>query len=493
MGYNPEIANMPIIARGSSNAGVTAYSLAGFVPERMICFTPNVGPRYNPFPPSEALMKVPALMHVGPKDPFFRNGMQTTADLFAYARPKGALWAWDAEKDKGHEIAHIDDEDMKYYEEIIPLRLPKDADARKGPVKLNDLPEDSGWLADPASWESGITYIAPYKDYDRDRSKAVWLPTADLAYLYRAVATYDNPLKLTISQLPRIENPNESGPLLQTAAGPVVAPGTAVRLDCDAGAMPDWQTITFYDGAKEIGTVKKGQPTRITFTVEPQYTVYALTAVARTADGTERAATPVHFMVTDPKVSKEIAAQWAAEDVPAPRAPRPALGSSAAGVPAPKMPAGPALVAYGLSAEQEKEYLPQGGLTPFWNSFGEDSSKVVMTVENSLVGQSQTEKATGDVTMTVRAAHSRAGLYMLFIVQDDEWAPAANLDDAIDFHLAGCRRPTSGRPTRRRSSPSRSRGASCSPRCSTRSASATTRRRPPRSAATSATRGTCRT
>ena len=361
MGYHPEIANLPIIARGSSNAGVTAYSLAGFVPDRMICFTPNVGPRYNPFPPSEALMKVPALMHVGPKDPFFRNGMQTTADLFAYARPKGALWAWDAEKDKGHEIAHIDDEDMKYYEEIIPLRLPKDADARKGPVKLNDLPEDSGWLADPASWESGITYIAPYKDYDRDRSKAVWLPTADLAYLYRAVATYDNPLKLAIRQLPRIENPNESGVLLQTAAGPVIAPGTAVELDCDAGAMPDWQTITFYDGAKEIGTVKKGQPTRITFTVEPQYTVYALTAVARTgrrhrARGDARA---LHGRRPEGQQGDRGAvggrgrarAQGAP---PGPRLRRRRRGRSG------RCRSGPALVAYGLSAEQEKE-LPAAG------------------------------------------------------------------------------------------------------------------------------------
>ncbi len=436
MGYHPEIANLPLIARGSSNAGVTAYALAGYVPERMICFTPNVGPRYNPDPPPEALMKVPALMHVGPKDPFFRTGMQTTADLFAYARPKGALWSWDAEKDKGHEIAHIDDEDMKYYEEIIPLRLPKDADPRTGPVKLNELPEDSGWLADPASWESGITYIAPYKDYKRDRSKAVWLPTADLAYLYQGVATYDNPLKLAIRQLPKIENPNESGVLLQTAAGPVVEPGTRIQLECDASGMPDWQTITFYHGSKEIGQVKKGRPTQITFTVEPQYTVYALCAIARTADGTERAATPVHFMVGDPKLNKAIATQWAAHDVPAPKAPRPALGSSAEGAAAPAAPTGPALIAYGLSAEQEKTYLPDGGLSPFWNHFGDDKSKVVLTVENSLVGQSETEKPTGDASLTVRAAHSRAGLYMLFIVQDDEWAPAQKLDDAVDFHLA---------------------------------------------------------
>ena len=435
MGFHPEIANIPIIARGSSNAGVTAYSLAAYVPERIICFTPNVGPSYNPFPPSEALMRVPALMHVGPKDPFFRNGVQRTTELFALARPQGARWAWDAEKDKGHEIAHIDDEDMKYYEEAIALRLPKDADPRKGPVTLNDLPEDGGWLADPTSWQSGITYIASYKDYDRDRSKAVWFPTADLAYLYRGVATYDNPLKLVIRQIPRIENPNESGQLLQTAAGPVVEPGTHILLECDAGAMPDWQTITFYHGAKEIGRVEKGRPAQITFAVEPQYTVYALTAVGRTGDGAERAATPVHFMVTDPQISKAIAAQWAAHDVLPPRPPRPALGSSAAEAAAPKAPetGENVLVACGLSAEQEQTFAPEGKLSAFWDAVGAQPGQVTMTVENSLVAPAPKP---GDVSLTVRAAHSRAGLYMLFLVEDGEWAPARDLDDAVDFHLA---------------------------------------------------------
>ena len=36
LGRHPEIANLPIIARGSSNAGVTAYSLACLAPQRSI-------------------------------------------------------------------------------------------------------------------------------------------------------------------------------------------------------------------------------------------------------------------------------------------------------------------------------------------------------------------------------------------------------------------------------------------------------------------------
>jgi hypothetical protein len=440
LGFHPEIAHLPMIARGSSNAGVTAYSLAAYAPERMVCITPNVGPRYNPYPPPDEMLRVPALMHVGPEDPFFPDGVEATRELFDYARPKGALWAWDAEKGKGHEIAHIDDVDMKYYEQIIPMRLPKDAGPRGGPVRLVELPEESGWLADTDSWGSGLTYVAPFADYERDRDAAAWLPTADLAFLYRAVATHDNPLELVIRQLSRTENPNERGVLLQTQAGPLVEPGTRIRLECDASGMPDWEEITFYHGAEEIGRAERGQEPAVTFTVEPDHTVYALTALGRAADGAVRSATPVHFMVRDPEVSAALAAQRAAYDVVPPKAPRPALGSSAEGAAVrPHEAADHVLVAYGLSAEQESSFTSDGGLSPFWDAFGEGLSHVRLTVQDSLAGQSEdseTARPTRDVAMTVCAAHSRAGLYMLFVVEDDEWAAAHALDDAIDFHLA---------------------------------------------------------
>ncbi|MFO8007199.1 MAG: hypothetical protein R6V05_05610, partial [Candidatus Brocadiia bacterium] len=314
LGYHPEIANLPLIARGSSNAGVTAYSLTCYAPERMICYTPNVGPRYNPSePPAEALL-VPGMLHVGPEDRFFTTGVEDTRDLFARVRPKGARWAWTAEKGKGHQIAHCDDVDMKFYETCIPLRLPAEADPVAGPIELNTIPEEDGWLVDTSSWESGITYVAPYNEYEGDEDAAAWVPTAHIAYLYRGVATYDNPLEVSVRGLGEVENPLESGVMLRSIGGNVVDPGTRLVVECDATGFPGWQRIEFYDGARKIGEVEAGEEPTVELIVQPEPTVYALTVLGYDGEGNVRTAAPTHFLVRDPELSAQLTAQHAEHD-----------------------------------------------------------------------------------------------------------------------------------------------------------------------------------
>ncbi len=441
LGVHPEIANLPMIARGSSNAGVTAYSMACFVPERMIAFTPNVGPSYNPFPPPDEALIVPALMHIGPQDPFFRRGMERTRELFAEARPRGARWAWTAEKGKGHEIRHINDINMKYYEQIIGMRLPAGADASAGPVQLTTIPLEQGWLADPQSWDKGLTYIAPYAEYDRDRQAACWLPTADIAFLYRAMATHDNPLELSVEGLPHHENPHESGVLLQTMASPIVEPGSELTLVCDARAFPEWERIEFYHGAALMGQVEAGQDPRLTFTLEPQHATYAISALGYASDGTIRAATPVHFVVSDPAVSAALSKQRAAYEVLPDVGPRPPYGSRAADdtfQPAGKTDVEDAvLLAYGLSPAQEQTFAADGTPSAFWHEFTEAHDVAVLNVADHLAPRDEGKRLTiGDPRVEVRAARSRAGLYLLFVVEDEVRAPASGLDDSVDFHIA---------------------------------------------------------
>ncbi|MFO7958210.1 MAG: hypothetical protein R6X33_14075 [Candidatus Brocadiia bacterium] len=442
LGHHPEIANLPLIARGSSNAGVTAYSLACYVPDRMICFTPNVGPRYNPATPPEEALAVPALMHVGPQDPFFRNGVESTRELFADARPRGARWAWDAEKDKGHEIGHIDPVDMKYYETCIRLRLPEEADGREGPVDLKTIPLEDGWLADPTSWDSALTRIAPWDEYEGDREAAVWLPDADTAFLYRSIATHDTPLKLSLRDLGPVDNPHESGVLLRSVGGRVIDPNSRVVVECDASGFEGWERIEFYDGANLIDTVERGEEPAVELVVQPERRVYSLSALGRGEDGTVRASKPVYFIVRDPELSAAIDAQHAAHDRVPPRGPRPAYGSSAedasAVAPAPDSDF-QVLTAYGLTPEQEKTFGAGDGPSPFWDDFTEGHDAVVMTVAGNLAEQGEVwegAREQDDAQLTVRAARSRAGLYLLFEVEDDQWAPAEGLLDTLDFHLA---------------------------------------------------------
>ncbi len=439
LGVHPEIANLPIIARGSSNAGMTAYGLVCCVPERMICFTPNVGPRYNPESPPDAALKVPALLHIGPEDPLVRGGVERTTELFEDIRPRGALWAWDAEKDKGHEIGHIDDVDMKFYETCISLRLPADADPRKGPVKLNELPEESGWLVDLSSWASGITYIAPYDEYKGDKTKAGWVPNRDIAYLYRGVATHDNPLKVSIKDLGPVDNPYESGALLRSVGGNVVDPGSKIILECDASGFAEWQRIEFYNAGEKIGEVSRGQEPKCELVVGPGHTVYALTAVGYDDKGAIRTATPTHLLVRDPEVSEALAVQRESTERVFLRRPRPQYGSSASGESGSKAdPSDKVLIAYGLTAEQERQFAADDKATPFWDMIGEDRDYVRLNVSEHIGerGDSyESAEASGDAEILIKATRSRAGLYLYFEASDDEWSEPEDLFDAVDLHF----------------------------------------------------------
>ncbi|MBI5723533.1 MAG: hypothetical protein HZA50_06210 [Planctomycetes bacterium] len=442
MGKNPELAHVPFIARGSSNAGVTAYALACVAPERLICITPNVGPSYGAIPPEDAVLGVPAWMHVGPDDPFFRDGMEDTAELFRVTGPKGSLWAWDAEQNKKHEIGHIDDVDMAYYETCIRLRLPADADPRKGPVKLNTLRREDGWLADASTWEGprGAAQIAPAGQYKGDPLKAVWLPTAEMAILYRAIATYNNPLKLRIANLKEIVNPNARGTLLGSIGGNMVDPGSKLVLECEAAANLEYEKVEFYQCGKKLGEVRRGEPLKWEAAADGSRAANAFVAVAVGKDGTIFTSYPAYVIVRDPKLSAALEAQrkiWL-ENVIATGS-RPAAGSSAepGKTATPASPDDPVLTAYGLTADQEEQFGKADGISPFWAAFGADSDRAAITPQSHGSGQKKNSEPAAqpkgeNASMSVKAAHSRAGMYLLFEVSGGEARP----DEGVDFHIA---------------------------------------------------------
>jgi hypothetical protein len=441
LGFHPELSNVPLIVRGSSNAGMTAYNWLRFAPERLICATPNVGAaRYLPYPDQDGLL-VPMLKHIGPTDRFFPLGLKETAEMFRDVRPKGARWAWTAEQGKGHEIRHINDVNFCYYDTCIRLRMPDEWDPRSEPVKLNELPEESGWLADTLTWRRhGMTHVAPWDEYEGDKSVASWLPTKDIAYLYAGIATYDNPLELSVRDMGPVDNPFETGSLLRSVGGNLVDPGTKVVLEC-ATTSPryQWERLEFYRGGEKIGEVKQGEEPKCEVVVDGDRKEYSFVAIGYDKDGSKRIAFPIHFLVRDPEVSKQIDAQLATLAEPAPR-PRPAPGSTAAQTlmvtaTVNRDDNDAFLVAYGLSPEQEQAFaLEEGELSGFWSAFTDAHDRACVGATH-VVGGGDDEGEEGCV-MTVKAAHSRAGLYLLFAVNDQEWSPARELEDAVDFHIA---------------------------------------------------------
>lgn len=111
---------------------------------------------------------------------------------------------------------------------------------------MNDLDPASGWIADNTTWRSGLTSICPAKQFKGDIKQSSWLLNQDLAYIYRAYATYDRPLTIT-SPAPQ-----------DNIYTPVQAAGSSVTIKVDARKFPGWKTLEFYDGAKLLGTVTSG-------------------------------------------------------------------------------------------------------------------------------------------------------------------------------------------------------------------------------------------
>ncbi|MFO8008461.1 MAG: hypothetical protein R6V05_12080, partial [Candidatus Brocadiia bacterium] len=243
--------------------------------------------------------------------------------------------------------------------------------------------------------------------------------------------------------LGEVENPLESGVMLRSIGGNVVDPGTRLVVECDATGFPGWQRIEFYDGAGKIGEVEPGQEPAVELVVQPEPTVYALTVLGYDGEGNVRTAAPTHFLVRDPELSAQLTAQHAEHDALPPRPARPSLGSSAAEEAVAEIPPADAadtvLVAYGLSPTQEEGFAVDGQLSPFWDLFGAEHDHARLTGEEHLSQEGETWESfgdEGDARVTVKAARSRAGLYLLFVVEDDQWAPAQEIDDAVDFHLA---------------------------------------------------------
>ena len=444
LGFHPEIANLPFITFGNSNGGITSYAMVCSAPERAICFTSNVGPRYNPPVPSDAALQVPGVLIVGTRDPFFDTGVEDTRELVHAARARGARWAWLAEQDKAHEVGRIFDLNAKFYDYCIGRRLP-DLDAPggsplDGPVTLRPVPLAEGWLADDTSWESGLTVVAPYAEYAGDRDTASWLPDRDTAFLYRGLATYDNPVAVRVRDLAAVANPNASGVLLKEVGGHVIDPGTKLVVEADPAGMPDWTAIEFYESGELIGTVEGGEGTpSVEVTVQPEPSAYSFTVLARDAAGTVRTATPTHFIVGDPTRPIERPVR----DVPVRpgSATRPAYGSSGVGAgSASADPADDVLLAYGLTPEQERGFAPDDGrMSAFWDAIGTAQDRAELTVgatasaDTGLAGDE-------DASLIVKAARSRAGLYLYFEARDDGWVdatpgPAVYTTDCVDVLL----------------------------------------------------------
>jgi hypothetical protein len=297
---HPELVNAPYAAVGFSAGGGFASTLMTMDPDRTIAagiiearynFTAFLPP--NPLPSAtilESVLAIPSVLISGGKlnPPDVQTGVLKMVDeVFVPFRPKGAEYAWLVLPDYGHEYAENRQDllIMPLVDLAVRTRYPKDGDPTKGPIKLLSIDPATGWVADNTTWQSGLTKIVPASQFKGDLGHSSWLQNEDIAFIYRAYATHNNPLTIT--------SPGPCGP-----GTPAVDPGSNVPITVDASKFPNWKQLEFYDAAKKIGTVTEA-PAQFTATnLTPGYHVFSV--LGTEAGGDIRTSNPVMVVVRRP-------------------------------------------------------------------------------------------------------------------------------------------------------------------------------------------------
>jgi len=177
---HPELGHAPLLLWGMSAGGQFNYELALWKPERVLAFIVNKGGIYYSAQASEAAQQVPGFFFIGETDLEYRNDI--IAGIFAINRRAGALWALAVEPGVSHQVAGSKAMGVQFFDELIPLRLPRTPASGGTALLLSPLDPDAGFIADPKTLE-----IQPAADAPNTNYPTSWLPTEKLARAWKVL------------------------------------------------------------------------------------------------------------------------------------------------------------------------------------------------------------------------------------------------------------------------------------------------------------------
>ncbi len=246
---HPEFAHIPLIPFGCSNGGVTAWSVTNILPSQVVCTTPDEFPTIAPNLAVEGVLKVPALCshaELGMTPSWYPG--RTLLD----SRTRGGLMAWWLQSQTTHCTGPIAEIEVPFWEKCIRARYPESADPASGPVTFTDMTQESGWAVD-TTWRNGLVDTRAYAAYTGPQNAVGWVPDADMAHLYRCMASWGPKRYLRV---------HYDGQRLDSL-WPAVPPGASVQLQvCDSVApITGFDRVEFYNGATKLGELTSGAPT----------------------------------------------------------------------------------------------------------------------------------------------------------------------------------------------------------------------------------------
>lgn len=189
-GY-PELQHAPLFLYGHSNGTGFSAIFTSYVPDRVwgwVSMRP--GMTFQVYQPGAA--QVPGLVIFGEDDPFLARPSkeENLAVVPALRKNHRALWSIAIEPKTGHGPGEKTwPLVFSFLRHSFTARVPADADARKGPVKLLAPALESGhlginWQAKPGGYQKLLA--APFADFAEDKSTASWLLNAAFAADWQA-------------------------------------------------------------------------------------------------------------------------------------------------------------------------------------------------------------------------------------------------------------------------------------------------------------------
>ena len=287
----PELPHLPMIGIGHSAGGMVVPVLLAS-PERAITTCVSCGWITDPkkLKPSEKSM--PMLFTLGAIPDAFKM-LPGIEERFVPARREGLTWGLALQWGCAHDFANSATLFIPWCESIAAMRLPKYPPRTGGPVKLRDIKLSDGWLGQSPTIETNLATVAPYKDYKGDKTKAVWLPSRSVAFVWRAIQSQDPPVVLEASTADgstKLPNANPKSERQMT-----IAPGGSIMLQATVRKGCSVSKIQYYDGDRLIGESTKA-PWRFEWT-QPPAGLRPVWAMWTSSDGEKGVSNPALIIV----------------------------------------------------------------------------------------------------------------------------------------------------------------------------------------------------
>lgn len=189
--HHPELEHAPLFLYGHSNGTGFSAVFPSYAADRVwgwVSMRPGIA--FQVYQPAAA--QVPGLVIFGEDDPFLArpSKAENLAVVPTLRKNHHALWSFAVEPKTGHGPGEKTwPLVLSFLRQTFTARVPADADALRGPVKLSALTLESGHLGEnwsPAKGGYQSLTVAPFAAFTGDKATASWLLNAAFAADWQA-------------------------------------------------------------------------------------------------------------------------------------------------------------------------------------------------------------------------------------------------------------------------------------------------------------------